>query len=179
MQKTLWAFAATVLFASQAGAATVTGPTSVIAGQTYTYTYQPDTPVVLLEGYTLYTMLLEVNGGYEVPGGASLNSYGTLYPASNNFTFDWAFPATGPAILSVRSVLVSYINATVNVFSDYFEVVKPENVFYEVHNSAAVDLRVSAIPVVPIGGTLPLMLSALGLMGWAARRRAKQNALPA
>jgi hypothetical protein len=35
------------------------------------------------------------------------------------------------------------------------------------------------ISVVPIGGTLPLLLSALGALGWVARRRSKAAALPA
>lgn len=183
MRKYLMALAATALLASQAAAATISGPTTVEAGVTYTYTYQPDTPVSLLEGYTLYTMYIEVNGNPSA-GGTGFNYYGSVYPVDNSFTFDWVFDTTGPAVLSISSVLVSYINATIQLGDGFFDVIKGESARFEVFNTGRnedgggppLELKVS---VVPIGGTLPLLLSALGALGWVARRRKAQAALPA
>lgn len=185
MQKALCAMAAAVLFASQAGAATITGPTTVQAGVSYTYQYQTDAPADLLPGYTLYTMYLEINGGIAASGGGIENYWGTTYTDGDIFSFNWVFPVTGPASLTIRSVLATYIDATILEIDDYFEVVEGPNKIAETFNSGFAfdgDDRLPAtlqISVVPIGGTLPLMLSALGIFGWAARRRAKQNALPA
>ena len=180
MRKYLMALAATALLASQAAAATISGPTTVEAGATYTYTYQPDTPVSLLEGYTLYTMYIEVNGN----PATSFNYYGSVYPADNSFTFDWVFDTTGPAVLSISSVLVSYVNASILLGDGFFDVIKGELTRFEVFNTGRdedgggppLELKVS---VVPIGGTLPLLLAALAAFGWVARRRKAEAALPA
>lgn len=178
MRKYLMALAATALLASQAGAATITGPTTVVAGQSYTYTYTPNAPADLLPNYTYFTMHLKVNGGDEVPGGKGFNSDGSDYLDGMTFSFDWIFTTPGPAVLSVQSVLVTYLSTLVYVDGEVIN--KPD---FRVFNSGfAFDgeepetLRIS---VVPIGGTLPLLLSALGAFGWAARRRKAQAALPA
>lgn len=169
MQKALGAMVAAVLFASQAGAATVTGPTTVTAGQTYTYIYDPG-PVDLIEGYQFYVLRVRVNDdGY-------FERAGTTYPEDSKFMFNWVFDTTGPAFLNVSSYLESYVGAVLTGTFDRPIVFKPVGWMADVAESQADKLQIS---VVPIGGTLPLMLSALGLMGWAARRRSKQNALPA
>ena len=181
MRKYLMALAATALLASQAGAATISGPTTVTAGVVNTYTYTPNMPVELLEGSTFYTMFLEINGGWEyAPTGASLNYSGSEFPPTGQFSFDWVFNETGPAVLSISSVLVSYLTNPSLVGENQ---PKPLHVIFNSGRGPAsweggppVELQIS---VVPIGGTLPLLLSALGALGWVARRRSKAAALPA
>lgn len=185
MRKYLMALAATALLASQAGAATISGPTTVTAGVVNTYTYQTDVPADVLPGHTLYTMWLEINGGNPATGGGVENYYGATYVDGTTFSFDWVFPTTGPASLTIRSVLATYIGATVEQFDGYFSVVEGPNKVAVTFNSGfefeggggpPATLQIS---VVPIGGTLPLLLSALGALGWVARRRSKAAALPA
>lgn len=185
MRNILGAFALAAVMASQAGAATISGPTMVQAGVSYNYTYQTDVPAQVLPGYTLFTMWLQINGGDPATGGGVVNYWGTTYTDGDTFSFDWVFPTTGPANLTIRSVLATYIDATVEQFDGYFAVIEGPNKVSQTFNSGfafeggggpPASLEIS---VVPIGGTLPLMLSALGLIGWAARRRAKQGALPA
>lgn len=170
MRNILGAFALAAVMASQAGAATISGPTTVVAGQTYSYIYDTG-PVDLIENYEVYVLTLLVNGsGY-------FEFFGSEFPTNNQFTFDWIFPNTGPAVLSAESFLQSYVGATVTPGENGFvSIFKPDGWQAEVIFTEASNFKVS---VVPIGGTLPLMLSALGLMGWAARRRTKHGALPA
>lgn len=170
MRKILGAFALTAVMASQASAATIIGPTTVVAGQSYSFIFDTG-PVDLIDNYDVFMLRLGVNDtGY-------FEFFGPVYPPNNQFTFNWIFPTTGPAVLSAQGFLDSYVNAEIGVGEDGFLfVTKPEGTRAEVIFAQAKDFQVS---VVPIGGTLPLMLSALGLIGWAARRRAKQGALPA
>lgn len=190
MRKYLMALAATTLLASQAGAATIEGPTTVTAGEVNTYTYVPDLPVELVEGYTFYTMFLEINDGWEnAPTGASLNFFGFEFPEDGAFSFDWVFTESGPFVMSISSVLVSYVNPTLIEDEDgNLSVDETNKPLFSIFNTGrgarleegGFDDRVSLqISVVPIGSTLPLLLSALGALGWVARRRSKAAALPA
>ena len=178
MRNILGAFALAAVMASQAGAATISGETNPIVGQTYTYIYSPDTPS-LVPGYSSYELNVAVNNLSDAAGDVWFAFGGPTYPASNQFSFDWVFDVAGPAVLSVRSVLVTFFE-TGFVFPEGVQFfVKPEDgTIFRGQNSEAVTLTAN-VSVVPIGGTLPLMLSALGLIGWAARRRAKSGALPA
>lgn len=175
MRKYLMALAATALLASQAGAATITGPTTVQAGVAYTYTYQPNTPVVLIDGYTLYDMFLDIDDNNDgITEGRFF--YGTTYPENNSFSFQWIFNTAGLATLSIRSILTSHIGASVVQEDGYFRIIKSTQ--YDMFASGwgpeewqggpPVTLQVS---VVPIAGTMPLLLSALAGLGWVMRRR--------
>lgn len=170
MRNILGAFAFSAVMASQAGAATISGPTTVVAGETYSFIYDTG-PVNLIENYDVFVLKLLVNDtGY-------FEFFGPEYPTNNQFSFNWVFPNTGPAVLSAQSFLESYVVATATLGEDGFvSVFKPDGTRGEFSDMRAADFQVS---VVPIGGTLPLMLSALGLVGWAARRRTKRGGLPA
>ena len=173
MFRYIMAFAATALLASQVQAATISGPTTVQAGQTYTYTYVPDEPTEILEGYEFFVFRLRVTG----PNGTSgFDFSGSDHTTVPSYQFNWIFDTTGSAILSAISYLETYKNADLIQGEFGPEVIKPEGWESRSAFSERVALQIS---VVPIGGTLPLLVSALGLMGWAARRRAQKAALPA
>jgi|GEM_PF-6601347 len=175
MRKYLMALAATALLASQAAAATISGPTTVNAGQTYTYIYSPDMPY-LTPGYLSYEVNMAVNDTGNPADDVWSTYAGTTYPASNQFSFDWVFDATGPATLTVYSVIVTFFGNEF-VFTDELPFwVKEDGTIFRGENIDAVSMKIS---VVPIGGTLPLLLSALGALGWMARRRKAEAALPA
>lgn len=177
MRKILGAFALAAVMASQAGAATISGETNPIVGQTYTYIYSPDTPS-LTPGYSSYELNVAVNDLSDAAADVWFTFGGPTYPASNSFSFDWVFNVTGPAVLSVQSVLVTFFQTGFQFPEGVEFFVKEDGTLFRGQNSEAVTLTAN-VSVVPIGGTLPLMLSALGLIGWAARRRAKSGALPA
>ena len=178
MRNILGAFALAAVMASQAGAATISGETNPIVGQTYTYIYSPDAPS-LTPGYTSYTMTIIVDDLSDAAGDVRFSFDGPSYPESNSFSFDWVFNVTGPTVLSVRSVIATFFGTAFEFPEGVQFFRKPENgILFRVQNIDEITLATN-VSVVPIGGTLPLMLSALGLMGWAARRRAKSGALPA
>lgn len=173
MRKVLGTLAALALMGSQAGAAIITGPTSVLAGQSYTYTYDTG-PVELLDGYDFFILNLLVNDGVN---GDYIGRFGFPFPMDNLFTFDWTFSVTGPAVLSITSYLESYADATITYSPDGFpSIFKTEGVTRVglIEDSARL-----GVSVVPIGGTLPLLLTALGVAGLVARRRAAKEAVPA
>jgi hypothetical protein len=178
MRNILGALALTAAMASQASAATISGETNAIAGQTYTYLYSPDAPS-LIPGYLSYTMDIAVNDTGNPADNIWFSFAGPVYPASNQFSFDWVFNVTGPVVLNVQSVLATFFGTEFQFpeGTEFFE--KEDGTLFRGQNSDTIPLKVSVTSVVPIGGTLPLMLTALGLMGWAARRRARQGALPA
>lgn len=178
MRKILGALALTAAMASQASAATISGETNAIAGQTYTYIYSPDTPS-LIPGYLSYTMDIAVNSSSNPSTDVWFSFAGPVYPASNEFSFDWVFDVTGPVVLNVRSVLATFFASDFQFPEDTQFFVKEDGTLFRGQNSDPIPLKVSVTSVVPIGGTLPLMLSALALMGWAARWRGKDGALPA
>lgn len=174
--------AAALLMGAQAQAAVITGPSPVVAGQSYTYTYDTG-PVDLLPGYDFYILNLIVSDGVNEDYFGRFASADPLvsnspFPFSNPFTFDWVFSVTGPALLSVTGYLESYADATITYGVDGFpSIFKTEGVTrVGLINLGTDGLQIS---VVPIGGTLPLLLTAIGLVGWVARRRAAAGAVPA
>ena len=174
MRKILAAAAVAMALIGQAQAATVTGPTDVTAGTPYSYTYNPD-PTAILAGYDLYAMNLTVSDSFD-PGNVQVFSFfGSVLPSPRNFLFNWVFPATGTGVLTVTGVLETYFGATLGKDEGGFTfVIKPEGTPFIVSNIEPASLTVNSTPVVPIGGTLPLLLTAFGLAGWVARRRARE-----
>lgn len=178
MRNILGAFALAAVMASQAGAATISGETNPIVGQTYTYIYSPDTPS-LTPGYTNYALTIFVDDPNDASGDVGFSFEGPTYPESNTFSFDWVFNATGPAVLNVESAIVTFFENGFQFPEGVQFSTKPDGItLFRFQNIEGITLMAN-VSVVPIGGTLPLLLSALGLIGWAARRRTKQGALPA
>ena len=179
MRNVFGALVAVFLFATQSGAATLepsyvatlTGPTSVIVGQSNTYTVNIGV-VPVQPNYTLYALRLNVNGEF-------FSSFGTTLPENISITFNRIFETTGTSVLNVFALVQTYVNATFDPTEEFPDIKKPEGTLFENIRVDPNALEVTVTAVVPIGGTLPLMLSALGLIGWAARRRGKQGALPA
>jgi hypothetical protein len=102
------------------------------------------------------------------------------------FSFNWVFDTTGPIRHVHQQCAGDLCEPTLIEDGDGF--------FFVDETKKAVALPVQLrlrgeggggppvtlqISVVPIGGTLPLLLSALGALGWVARRRSKAAALPA
>lgn len=178
MFRYIMAFAATALLASQVQAATINAPAMPLqAGVPYTFTYTPDSPTEILDTYDFYILRLTVTDSTRPGEEASFGFSGTIIDPNETFDFPWIFNSTGSAILSVVSWYNTYRGAEL-VQGPFGPIAIEGEGFKEARSSfsEAVSLRIS---VVPIGGTLPLLVSALGLMGWAARRRAQKVALPA
>lgn len=173
MRKVFGTLAALALMGSQAEAAIITGPTSVVAGQSYTYTYDTG-PVDLLDGYDFFILNLLVSDGVNDD---YFGRFGFPFPTNNLFTFNWTFSVTGPAFLSVRSTLESYAGAEITPNPGGVpSIFKDDDTRVELIEFGPDGLQVS---VVPIGGTLPMLLTALGVAGLVARRRAAKEAVPA
>ena len=184
MFRYIMAFAATALLASQVQAATISGPTTVEAGIPYVYTYQPSEPNEILDVYDFYVLRLNVTDSTSPDVGyfAFTGGEGGLYDPTATYSFFWTFNTTGPVVLSVISWFDTFSGPGVALAYDEFGPFG-RLLFEDGSGKAAASAfseRVALqISVVPIGGTLPLLVSALGLMGWAARRRAQKAALPA
>ncbi|MEZ5753314.1 MAG: hypothetical protein R3D90_00655 [Paracoccaceae bacterium] len=157
----------------------MTGPTDVTAGTPYLYTYNPD-PTAILAGYDLYAMNLFVSDSFD-PGNVQVFSFfGSVLPSPRDFDFSWVFPATGAGVLTVEGILETYFGATLGEDEGGFPVIiKPPGTPFFVSNIEPASLTVNSTPVVPIGGTLPLLLTAFGLAGWVARRRTQAEPLAA
>lgn len=177
MNKIWGMFVVVMMMATQAGAATISGlGQSVQVEQGKVYTLFFDTgPVELVPNANLYIMRLTLPTGALNPTGGGLP-----YPIDNRFKFDWVFDSLGSTTLNVSAVLASYANVPLDEISSGTWLSFP-NLFLLPSKSQSFSasrtfevVAAGQIPVVPIGGTLPLMLSALGLMGWfAGRRRAR------
>ena len=179
MFRYIMAFAATALLASQVQAATISGPSTVQAGVPYVYTYQPSTPDEILDVYDFYILNINVYDSTR-PGFQSFaftGGDGVQYDPAATYSFSWTFNTTGSAVLSVISWFNTFSGAILT--EDEFGPVAIPIANEKQARIAFSDEVALNISVVPIGGTLPLLVSALGLMGWAARRRAQKAALPA
>jgi hypothetical protein len=182
MNKMLGLLAAVMLMASQAGAATISGlGQTVTVEQGKSYTFYFDTgPVALVENSNLFIMRLTL------PNGVVAERGGSSYPVDNRFAFDWVFGSLGSTTLNMSAILISYANVPIEELASYTgALVNFPGLFGRTSKAESFTasrvfevVQAGQVSVVPIGGTLPLMATALGLFGWAARRRAKQSALP-
>lgn len=174
MRKLLGMLAAALLIGSQAQAAIITGPASVLAGQSYSYTYDTG-PVDLLPGYNFFILNLNVSDGITTE---YFGRFGFPFPENNLFSFNWIFDVTGPALLTATATLETYAGADIvyDPVSGFPSIFKDDDTRVGLIGFGPDRLAVS---VVPIGGTLPLLLTALGIAGWVARRRATAAAVAA
>lgn len=189
-------FAIAMLFASQAGAATydatLSGP--VQSGSNYRFTYSVGeiaefNPAI----YNAWSLSFTVNGlKYSPIVGLT---EGVNSPSNGVFGFFYSYYKPGQTI-TVDAVIKGYVGANVSDNSttsrQYYTLLSTgdqtkmgtftfNTIKYEPFGAAAPlqeqqQLRVAEAAVVPIGGTLPLMLTAIGLGGWMLRSRAKAAA---
>jgi hypothetical protein len=175
MNKILGIALTAAVLAGQATAATIDGPGEVIVGQSYELFFNSG-PVDLINKANLFYMTLKL------PDGRSVLSGGSEYPANNLFSFNWVFKSTGETTLDVIAELRSYSGVIFEQATNYpIGTLIPINLNTSPSRTTSLEAsrifrvrEAQEISVVPIGGTLPLMLSALGVMGWVARRRRAQ-----
>lgn len=186
-----------MLFASHAGAATtydatLAGPQKIGSGYHFTYSigeipFDPTT-------YNAWSLTFTVNGLKYAPIVGITD--GWMSPSNGLFGFQYNFlnPDT-PTTLTVNAVINGYVGASVRDQStfglgnysllNYGDKTKMGTFNFNPISLSLFDktapqkeqplpLKVfaEATPV-PIGGTLPLMLTALGLGGWMLRARTK------
>lgn len=199
MKNMLRAVVVAVLFASGAQAATVdatvSGAVDFLTGvltdtpvseRTYLFTIEATGFSPLEEGWTgASKMFVEVDGPVSIS--QPIEPIGERVGSNYRYSFQLVWATQGPATLTFsghieryKSVTEIYTNTSqqrtlgniMNVAGGPF--VRDD--FGPITWSTAGASLVQATPV-PIGGTLPLMLSALGLGAFVMRRRAKKPAL--
>lgn len=177
MIKILGILATAAMLAAEAGAATIDGPGDVVVGQSSKLFFNSG-PVDLIENGNLFYMTLRL------PDGSSVMSGGSEYPSDNLFGFDWVFKTTGETTLKVIAELRSYSGVVFEQATNYpngtmmpinLDTAPSQSLRFEASRIFNV-VEARDISVVPIGGTLPLMFSALALIGWVAGRRKRQTA---
>lgn len=203
MIKIMRAVAAVMLLATGAQAATVDGAwdsvtfektNSPVGGKSYYFTVTPGSlaavPSQYLSGPGAYSEMTLTLSGQGITS-APLTSIGFGNVSSYPFTFQWAWKDTGPQTLTFQGTLKLYSNAS----PDYGNMPgtgdsPPPLVGLQFPNGVPVFHQIDIGPItwlsakaavpdtnaVPIGGTLPLMLSALGLGALVLRRQAQRAA---
>lgn len=182
---------------SGAQAATVDGPIDTLSltqvetpvvGTNYFFAFNvgtlPALPPDYPTGDDAYSRLFMTISGQ---GATTTTSSIVQGDASNKtFTFNWIWGEAGPATLTFTGYLERYKNAV----PIYMRVGQQEVLGgLSFTDNTSIFERTDFGPItwsnapaasptaVPIGGTLPLMLSALGVGAWVMRRRAKRVAL--
>lgn len=190
MKKMLRAVVVAMLFATGAQAATVDGPLDkfgnkvtgdLVKGQSYSFDFKTG-PLAPLEGSYYSRAFMTITGQGET---VTKTAIGQGDPQLLIYGMDWSAFADGPADFTVSWYLERYMNASPTyqftptigeapVTGLAFPDNKPifERTYFD---QVSFSTRLAAEPPtpVPIGGTLPLMLSALGLGALVMRRRAK------
>lgn len=203
MKNKLWAVLAAMLLVTgvQTGvqAATVDGPNdpfsltrveTPVVGTNYHFTFNVGALPALSSDYptgeNAYSRLFMTISGQ----GATTTTTSIVQGDASNktFTFNWIWGEAGPATLTFTGYLERYKNAYGN-FGNLPGTTEPELLGLKFTDNTSIFERTDFGPItwsnapaasptaVPIGGTLPLMLSALGLGAWMMRRRAKRVAL--
>ena len=187
MKNILRAVAVSLMFASGAQAATVepvAGDSDSFIFRTgntaYTKPGDVDYNPALPDPFTVFSLDLTISDS----GRTEVRSFiGGGDPMVQPFLFDWVFSAGAARILTVSGLLRGYTNSYLRSL-DY----NPEVSFIsqlpgktplmrdERIQSFTTDFSSASVAPMPIGGTLPLMLSALGLGALVMRRRAKRAA---
>lgn len=198
MIKILRAVAAAMLLATGAHGATVDGPfdavslartSDLVNGRTYTFILRtgplPALPAGYPTGDNAYSEVFMTISGQGITRNRSSLGIGNAEDVP--YRFNWLSEADGPASFTFQWELRRYMNATpIYVTSGDQSVVGGLNftggapIFATPPAEGQVTLRTAALQeqptAVPIGGTLPLMLSALGIGALVMRHRAKQAA---
>ncbi len=175
-----------VMMMGAAEAATIGGNLNVVAGEPHTFSLN----VPLFPGEEFYSAMLYINGG---KGTAPLSN--VIQQGSVTLNFLHTFVALGTQSLTVGAdiwykAFGSYecvgVTAGCNVpnslqnpnqprYSEFF-VIETASVFVaspQQNLTSVAEPSLNRAAVVPIAGSLPLLLSGLGILGWAARRRAR------
>lgn len=196
-----WLVAAVMLLATQASAATIDGPVDVEGGKGYWYRGSVADLAFDPALYTTWSIKLTVNGlaSQYVIDGVTL---GTNRPAG--FRFFYTFGSIIPPSLNVSATLDRHVDGSYGVTSSFgfqnitvrpgTKTVSDTIVFDPLYLNGAVPpfqqtgeslqeqgngLVTKAAAVVPLGGALPMLLSALAALGWVARSRAKAKSVVA
>lgn len=186
MKNILRAVAVSLMFASGAQAATVepvAGDSDSFIFRTgntaYTKPGDVDYNPALPDPFTVFSLDLTISDS----GRTEVRSFiGGGDPMLNPILFDWVFSAGAARILTVSGFLRGYTNSFID--NNPYDV---ETMFisqfaggYRVRDesiqSFTTNFSSASVAPMPIGGTLPLMLSALGLGALVMRRRAKRAA---
>lgn len=181
MKKLILAVA--LLLATKAGAATLSGATVVADSWNtngYRYTFSPLISYVDPSTFNAWEVRFFLNG---TPTGQNWASAST--PMSSPADVSFLFTTTEKSF-TVMGVLKLFQNAKINTPGEtgtqalVYETNSLTTVTYEAPAAFGAAPQQSltsetqrAAAVVPIGGTLPLMLTALGLGGWVLRSRTK------
>lgn len=189
MIKIMRAVAAVMLLATGAQAATVDGPLDefgntvtgdLVKDQLYSFHFKTG-PLAPLEGYNISKAFMTITGQGQT---VTRTAIGQGDPQGVVYGAYWFALANGPADFTVSWYLERYKNASLDVqFTPSNEPIvvgltftdnKPifETTYF---NQVSFSTRLAAAPptAMPLAGTLPLMLSALGLGALVMRRRAK------
>lgn len=206
MKKLLWAVAAAMVLVTGAQAATVEQDTAVTNGFIFktgntAYVgvgdpgYNPATP----DQRSVFQLGLTIQDATQT---VTLIRSGQLDPKDYSFTFDWIFAPGTERKLTISGVLRSWTKSYMNdsagntaggstsgivhmagaTFSD--EIIGPFTTLFTTGGKetagtgdALTQLADTNPTPVPIGGTLPLLLTAVGVGAAVMRRRAKSAAL--
>lgn len=175
-----------IMMMGAAEAATIGGNLNVVAGEPHTFSLN----VPLSPGEEFYSAMLYINGG---KGSAPLSN--VIQQGSVTLNFLHTFVALGTQSLTVGADIWYKAFGSYECAGQYagcynpnslqnqdqqrismFTVGQKVSVFVsspEQTATSAADSAAVRAAVVPIAGTLPLLLSGLGILGWAARRRAR------
>ena len=197
MRKVLAVWLSCLTMAGAAQAATIDGNFDVVAGVTENYTFDFD----LLPGESfLSVQSFKVNSDFIKPSAFSLSSPGvgrlsfgrsfeltdkslSVFAVINIQTSGYYFNCNSGIQGSYVGECASYtkvtpaiVNGIIPQFSSPIEfyATTPISVMTTEQNTLRLSLATAALAetaVVPIAGTLPLLLSGLGLLGWFARRQ--------
>lgn len=193
MKNMLRAVVVAVLFASGAQAATVDGPLddlgnqvtgNLVKDQRYWFHFKTG-PLEPLAGYNISQAFMTITGQGQT---VTRTSIGQGDPEGIIYGAQWFALADGPADFTVSWYLERYMNASLQIeFTPSNEPIVvgltfPNNnpIFETTYfDQVSFSTRLAEAPpsTVPLTGTLPLMLSALGLGAFVMRRRAKKAVL--
>lgn len=202
-----WLVAIAMLLASQASAATLSGPTTVEAGKSYWYSGSLADLAFDPAAYTTWRITLNVNGlesQYVIDGVTGKTN------RPSGFVFNYKFGTILPDAMWVTAILDRHVDGswtTTGTFNDkdpyanvrvtpgkttvstmvqfdplYLNGAKPPAPFEQPQLKPQLlgDGAVTAASsVVPLGGALPMMVTALAALGWVARSRARAETVAA
>lgn len=199
MIKILRAVAAAMLLATGAHGATVDGPfdantllrtTDLVNGRNYTFILRTGPLPALPDGYptgdNAYSEVFMTITGQGIT--RTKSSLGIGKAENVPYRFNWLSVADGPTSFTFQWELRRYKNAIPSYLTTGDQTVVGglnftggTPIFATPPSEGQVVLRTAALQeqptAVPIGGTLPLMLSALGIGALVMRHRAKQAAV--
>lgn len=174
-----WLLGLALVLATKAGAATVDPTQATITSTStagrYEYNFGKFDPVSINQ-YTAWELRLLLNGN-DIDRSIVGSIASDMQPSYASMLFDTkesAFTVTGVLTLFKNAVATNPTTYQrfyfiIESYGDSSTIFKREASF----GTQPAQLRAAEAAVVPIGGTLPLMLTAIGLGGWLLRSRGK------